>query len=462
MNDQTADLSSIDSFHVGRRRKPNFTDHEVLYIIDQYDNYKECLHSREASKSVIAQKQAIWKQITDNLNTNYPQVERTVEDVRRKWKKLQSEAKRESAAYRAAQLYIIDQYDNYKECLHSREASKSVIAQKQAIWKQITDNLNTNYPQVERTVEDVRRKWKKLQSEAKRESAAYRAAQLAGTSTSISNKQLNVYNRILNICRAPVTSTSHFPPNATLAAALQHQQLLQQHHQQIQQSNMNNNNNNNHHDMSFNEQSSDKVDSPSSDLGNGISVQLDSPGDESASLLGNEDNSPSPITNYQLTSNIQSYQPAHLSTVAISNNGQISKRTLDKRRKLLKSSVNQQVINNTSKSSYGQPQQQQQQQQQNSLRYESLIKRKRTLELTSQRLVYDKERLLIERKNLDIKLATNECENERIAIEKRRTELALQKLQSDISLSTNGNHNLSDQEDHEDNNSLDDMSDINE
>ncbi|CAF3885790.1 unnamed protein product [Adineta steineri] len=388
MNDQTADLSSIDSFHVGRRRKPNFTDHEVLYIIDQYDNYKECLHSREASKSVIAQKQAIWKQITDNLNTNYPQVERTVEDVRRKWKKLQSEAKRESAAYRAAQL--------------------------------------------------------------------------AGTSTSISNKQLNVYNRILNICRAPVTSTSHFPPNATLAAALQHQQLLQQHHQQIQQSNMNNNNNNNHHDMSFNEQSSDKVDSPSSDLGNGISVQLDSPGDESASLLGNEDNSPSPITNYQLTSNIQSYQPAHLSTVAISNNGQISKRTLDKRRKLLKSSVNQQVINNTSKSSYGQPQQQQQQQQQNSLRYESLIKRKRTLELTSQRLVYDKERLLIERKNLDIKLATNECENERIAIEKRRTELALQKLQSDISLSTNGNHNLSDQEDHEDNNSLDDMSDINE
>ncbi|CAF3916237.1 unnamed protein product [Adineta steineri] len=289
MNDQTADLSSIDSFHVGRRRKPNFTDHEVLYIIDQYDNYKECLHSREASKSVIAQKQAIWKQITDNLNTNYPQVERTVED------------------------------------------------------------------------------------------------------------------------------------------------------------------------------SSDKVDSPSSDLGNGISVQLDSPGDESASLLGNEDNSPSPITNYQLTSNIQSYQPAHLSTVAISNNGQISKRTLDKRRKLLKSSVNQQVINNTSKSSYGQPQQQQQQQQQqNSLRYESLIKRKRTLELTSQRLVYDKERLLIERKNLDIKLATNECENERIAIEKRRTELALQKLQSDISLSTNGNHNLSDQEDHEDNNSLDDMSDINE
>jgi hypothetical protein len=172
MNDQPTDYSSIDSFHVGRRRKPNFTDHEVLYIIEQYDAYKELLHSREASKSVIAQKQAIWKQITDNLNATYPQVERTVEDVRRKWKKLQSEAKRESAAYRTAQL--------------------------------------------------------------------------SGSTTSISNKQLNVYNRILNICRPPTTSNSHFPHAAVVAAAIQHQHMLQQQ----QQSNINNN----HHDTSFNEQ----------------------------------------------------------------------------------------------------------------------------------------------------------------------------------------------------------------
>jgi hypothetical protein len=88
------------------------------------------------------------------------------------------------------------------------------------------------------------------------------------------------------------------------------------------------------------------------------------------------------------------------------------------------------------------------------------MKRKRTLELTSQRLVYDKERLLIERKNLEVKLTINENENERIAIEKRRTELAIQKLQCESSNGTNTN--LSDQEDHEDNNSLDDVSDINE
>ena len=186
---------------------------------------------------------------------------------------------------------------------------------------------------------------------------------------------------------------------------------------------------------------------------------MDSPGDESASLLGNDDNSPSPVTSLQPTS-LSSFvtpQQTNTSIVAISANGQISKRTLDKRRKLLKSSVIQPFVNNTIKS-YGQ--------QQNSLRYESLIKRKRTLELTSQRLIYDKERLLIERKNLDVKLATNECENERIAIEKRRTELALQKLQCEIPLSSNGtnnnNNHLSDQEDHDDNNSLDDMSDFNE
>jgi hypothetical protein len=135
MNDQPTDYSSIDAFHVSRRRKPNFTDQEVLNIIDQYDVYKELLHSREASKSVIAQKQAIWKLITENLNDAYPQVERTVEDVRRKWKKLQSEAKREVNAYRAAQQ--------------------------------------------------------------------------AGSLAPVSNRQMNFYHRILSICRAP-NSLSHF------------------------------------------------------------------------------------------------------------------------------------------------------------------------------------------------------------------------------------------------------------
>ena len=135
----------------------------------------------------------------------------------------------------------------------------------------------------------------------------------------------------------------------------------------------------------------------------------------------------------------------------MASNGQVSKRTLEKQRKHLKQSQNVQFLHPISKS-YGQ--------QQNSLRFDSLIKRKRTLELTSQRLLYDKERLLIERKTLDVKLAVNENENERLSIEKRRTELAIQKLQCE---SSNGmNNNLSDQEDHEDNHSLDDISDINE
>jgi hypothetical protein len=174
MTDQPTDYSSIDAFHVGRRRKPNFTDHEVLNIIDQYDMYKELLHSREASKSVIAQKQAIWRSITENLNATYPQVERTVEDVRRKWKKLQSEAKREVAAFRAAQL--------------------------------------------------------------------------AGTTTSVSNKQMNLYNRILSICRAPLpSSSSHFAHAVAVAAAMHRQQAMQL------QSTMNNGNSNNH-ETTFNEQ----------------------------------------------------------------------------------------------------------------------------------------------------------------------------------------------------------------
>ncbi|CAF3977980.1 unnamed protein product [Rotaria magnacalcarata] len=172
MNDQPTDYSSIDAFHVGRRRKPNFTDHEVINIIEQYDMYKELLHSREASKSVIAQKQAVWKQITDTLNASYPQVERTVEDVRRKWKKLQSEAKREVAAYRAAQT--------------------------------------------------------------------------AGSTTSLSNKQMSLYTRILSICRAPISSSAQFVHHAAVAAAIHHQQALQL------QAHMNNGNSH-HHETTFNE-----------------------------------------------------------------------------------------------------------------------------------------------------------------------------------------------------------------
>ena len=178
---------------------------------------------------------------------------------------------------------------------------------------------------------------------------------------------------------------------------------------------------------------------------------MDSPGDESASLLGHDDNSPSPATSHQPTS-LSSFVPPIVPKLEMTSNGQVSKRTLDKQRKYLKHSRHQPYLSSMSKtSSSGQ------QLQQNSLRYESLIKRKRTLELTSQRLINDKERLLIERKNLDLKFALNENENERINIEKRRTDIAIQKLQSE---SSNGIH--SDVDEHEDNNSLDDISDINE
>jgi hypothetical protein len=134
------------------------------------------------------------------------------------------------------------------------------------------------------------------------------------------------------------------------------------------------------------------------------------------------------------------------------SNGQISKRTLEKRRKLMK------TFHNASLNSrpYGY--------QQNALRIESLMKRKRSLELNSQRLIYEKERLQLEKRNLDLKLAANECEYERLIIEKRRIDLALHKYQSDQatgSSETNHQH-LSDLEDHDDNHSFDEMSDIND
>ena len=147
----------------------------------------------------------------------------------------------------------------------------------------------------------------------------------------------------------------------------------------------------------------------------------------------------------------------------MTSNGQVSKRTLEKQRKQIKASRPHQQMNTSSMSTAVTTNPRSSARQQTSLRYESLTKRKRTLELTSQQLSCDKECLLLERKNLELKLAVNENENERINIEKRRVEFAMQKCQYETPSASvsNGNH-FSDLDDHEGNNSVDEMSDINE
>jgi hypothetical protein len=181
---------------------------------------------------------------------------------------------------------------------------------------------------------------------------------------------------------------------------------------------------------------------------------MESPDDGSPSLVDHDENSINSKTH--VPSRIfPSYSTKPSSIIE----GKVSRRTLDKRRKVFKTSIgNQQSGTNHVNQTYDQ--------QQHSLRYESFVKRKRTLELTSQRLTYDKECLLLQRKNLDIRLAANECELERIAIEKRRIDLTIQKYQQDlptVNHDINNHHqHFSDQEDHDDITSLDDMSDINE
>ncbi len=39
MHDQPTDYSNNDLFTTGRRRKTNFTDNEVLTIVNQYEKY---------------------------------------------------------------------------------------------------------------------------------------------------------------------------------------------------------------------------------------------------------------------------------------------------------------------------------------------------------------------------------------------------------------------------------------
>ncbi|CAF0764460.1 unnamed protein product [Didymodactylos carnosus] len=359
------DYSDINSFHVGRRRKPNFTDQEVVFIIDQYDTYKQLLHSREASKSVIAQKQAIWKQITENLNQQYPQVERSVEDVRRKWKKLQSEAKREATVY----------------------------------------------------------------------------SQSGQTTSANTGKQIHLYNRILQICRAP---SAHYPlqqiPNtetfeqSSNPSSYNHQ-ISPQSDTAVQQSPSSLNEQN--HDENANIGGDNHYDQENS---NNFGYAQPIP------LLTTTTTTSTPlITTSSSLANNQGQNSTHENSNHYSHphsyGGSVSKRTMDKRRRMINAQTNDkpaaiQTLPNVSTQPWILPTTTYLQQQ-TQLRFESLQKRKRTIDLTNQRLINNKERLLIERKNIDIKLQQNECEYERLNIEKRRTELALQKLQQQTT--TNGN-----------------------
>lgn len=82
------------------KRKPNFTDAEKLFLVQQYELYKPILSSRLCDGVTNRHKQDIWLKITAELNARNPHVDRTTKDVKKKWENLATQARKEMIDYR--------------------------------------------------------------------------------------------------------------------------------------------------------------------------------------------------------------------------------------------------------------------------------------------------------------------------------------------------------------------------
>lgn len=80
-----------------KKRKVNFTDGEIRKLIESYSEYKDILTARFNNTNTNRQKLSAWKTITASINNNCDGGQRTVEEVRKKWKDLLSRAKKDSS-----------------------------------------------------------------------------------------------------------------------------------------------------------------------------------------------------------------------------------------------------------------------------------------------------------------------------------------------------------------------------
>jgi hypothetical protein len=82
------------------KRKPNFTDHEKVRLIEEYEQKKYILVGKFAPNVSSRKKHKAWVEICDSLNSCNPKVSRTVDDLQKKWQNLVTVMKEDYRAYR--------------------------------------------------------------------------------------------------------------------------------------------------------------------------------------------------------------------------------------------------------------------------------------------------------------------------------------------------------------------------
>ena len=86
---------SLDVLLAAKKRKPNFTEGESLFLMSQFERNSGVLTSKLNDASTNKQKVEIWKRICSDYNRRNPLVLRTVNDLKRKWKNMVRAAKKE-------------------------------------------------------------------------------------------------------------------------------------------------------------------------------------------------------------------------------------------------------------------------------------------------------------------------------------------------------------------------------
>ena len=84
----------IDDMEGGKEiRKANFTQQEIIILIEEYRARESVLKGQLSSGVTNRERENAWREITDVINSSNPNVKRSVANIKKKWNNLTSTMK---------------------------------------------------------------------------------------------------------------------------------------------------------------------------------------------------------------------------------------------------------------------------------------------------------------------------------------------------------------------------------
>lgn len=87
-------LELIDGMS-SRRRRPNWTEQECLLLTQLIQDKKAVIRGKCSTGVSTQAKRQAWEEITQAVNTAFPQIQRTVSDCNKKWENLLAKSREE-------------------------------------------------------------------------------------------------------------------------------------------------------------------------------------------------------------------------------------------------------------------------------------------------------------------------------------------------------------------------------